>query len=155
MGEFSRTRRDTAEVPHAVGAVWDVLADPAAVARLTPLVSSIDVDDQQRWVWSLRGVPVPGRRLDLTMTEEMTFRPLTRIEFTHPPFSRAVEAGAEGHYALEPVASGTRLTIELTVTARLPLPALAAPAVHTVMHQVLDRMGDRFAANLLAELDRG
>ena len=155
MGVFSRTRHDTAEVPHPVGAVWGVLTDPAAVARLTPLVSSIDVDDQQRWVWHLRGVPVPGRRLDLTMTQEMTFRPQSRIEFTHPPFSRAVEAGADGHYALEPVAAGTRLTIELTITARLPLPSLTAPAVHTVMHQVLDRMGDRFAANLLAELDRG
>jgi hypothetical protein len=83
----------------------------------------------------------------------MTFRPQRRIEFTHPPLSRAVEAGADGHYALEPVPAGTRLTIELTVTARLPLPGLAAPAVQTVMHQVLDRMGDRFAANLLAELE--
>ncbi len=155
MGVFSRTRRDTADVPHPVGAVWDLLADPAAVARLTPLVSSIDVDEQQRWVWCLRGVPVPGRRLDLTMTQEMTFSPQERIEFTHPPFTRAVEAGADGHYVLEPVPTGTRLTIELTVTARLPLPGLAAPAVHTVMHQVLDRMGDRFAANLLTELDRG
>ena len=53
------------------------------------------------------------------------------------------------------MATGTRLAIEMTVTARLPLPSLAAPAVHAVMHQVLDRMGDRFAANLLAELDRG
>ena len=46
MATFSRTRRDTAVVSHPVDAVWDVLVDPAAVARLTPLVASIDVDDQ-------------------------------------------------------------------------------------------------------------
>ncbi|HEX6148497.1 CoxG family protein [Nocardioides sp.] len=154
MASFSRTRRDTADVPHPVEAVWEVLVDPDAIARLTPLVSSIDVDDDGRWIWCLQGVPAPGRRFDLTMTEEMTFQPRTRIEFTHAPLERGVAAGADGRYTLDPVDDGTRLSIELTVTARLPLPGLAAPAVHTVMQQVLDRMGTRFAANLLEELDR-
>ncbi len=151
---FARTRRDTAEVPHPVEAVWEVLIDPDSVARLTPLVSTIEVDDAGRWIWCLQGVPAPGRHLDLTMTQEMTFRPPELIEFTHPPLDRALAAGAEGSYTLEPVDVGTRLSIELTVTARLPLPGLAAPAVHTVMQQVLDRMGSRFATNLTTELER-
>ena len=152
MGVFSRTRRDTADVPHPVGAVWDLLADPAAVARLTPLVSSIDVDEQQRWVWSLRGVPIPGHRLDLTMTEEMTFTPQSRIEFTHAELEDSARAGADGFYGLEPTDEGTRLTIELTVTARLPLPGLARPAVEATMQRGLTQMGNRFAANMLREL---
>lgn len=154
MANFSRTRRDTADVPHPVDAVWGLLVDPGAVARLTPLVASIDVDDQGRWVWCLSRVPVPGRRLDLTMTEEMTFTPQTRIEFTHPPLEPGVRAGADGHYLLEPIAGGTRLSIELTVTAQLPLPGVARPAVEAAMHQVLNQMGQRFATNMLRELRR-
>jgi carbon monoxide dehydrogenase subunit G len=87
------------------------------------------------------------------MTQEMTFRRPELIEFTHPPLDRVLAAGAEGSYTLEPVDQGTRLSIDLTVTARLPLPGLAAPAVHTVMQQVLDRMGSRFATNLTTELE--
>lgn len=154
MATFSRTRRDVAEVPHPVDRVWDLLVDPGQVARLTPLVASIDVDDQGRWIWRLSRVPVPGRRVDLTMTEEMTFTPQTRIEFTHPPLDSGVSAGAHGHYLLEPAEAGTRLSIELTVTARLPLPGVARPAVEAAMHQVLNQMGHRFAANMLRELGR-
>ena len=154
MGTFSRTRRDTADVPHPVDAVWDLLVDPAAVARLTPLVGSIDVDEHGRWVWCLQRVPVPGRRLDLTMTEEMSFDPKRRIEFTSAPLGDGIRAGADGHYVLEPLDGATRLSIELTVTAQLPLPSLARPAVQATMQQVLNHMGNRFAANMLAELGR-
>ena len=155
MATFSRTRRDVAEVPHSVDAVWGLLVDPAAVARLTPLVASIDVDDEGRWVWCLSRVPMPGQRVDLTMTEEMTFTPQTRIDFAHPPLESGVRAGAQGHYLLEPVDDGTRLSIELTVTARLPLPGMARPAVEAAMHQVLNQMGQRFATNMLRELGGG
>lgn len=155
MATFSHTRRDTAEVPHPVEAVWDLLVDPEAIARFTPLVARIDVDDQGRWVWCLSRVPLPGRRLDLTMTEDMTFTPRTRIEFTHDPLTDGVRAGAEGHYGLEPTDAGTRLSIELTVSARLPIPGVARPAVEAAMHQALNQMGNRFSARLLAELDSG
>ncbi len=153
MATFSRTRRDVAEVPHSVDAVWALLVDPAAVARLTPLVASIDVDGEGRWIWCLQRVPLPGRRLDLTMTEEMTFTPRSRIEFTHPPLGQGVKAGAEGHYELEPQGDdATRLGIELTVTAQLPLPGVARRAVEGAMQQVLTQMGNRFAHNMLREL---
>ena len=153
MPTFSRTRRDVAEVPHPVDAVWGLLVDPDAVARLTPLVASIDVDDEGRWVWFLQRVPLPGHRLDLTMTEEMTFTPQTRIEFTHPPLGEGVKAGAEGHYELESRGEGaTRLGIELTVTAQLPVPGVARRAVEAAMQQVLTQMGNRFAHNMLREL---
>ena len=153
MATFTSTRRDVADVPHPVDAVWGLLVDPDAVARLTPLVASIDVDDQERWIWCLQRVPVPGRRLDLTMTEEMTFTPQARIEFTHPPLGDGVKAGAQGHYALEPLGDrATRLGIELTVTAQLPLPGVARRAVEAAMHQVLTQMGNRFAQNMQREL---
>jgi len=153
VATFTRSRRDTADVPHPVEAVWDLLVDPDAVARMTPLVARIEARDD-RWRWCLQGVPLPGRSLDLTMDEDMTFRPQSRIEFTHPPLERHLQAGASGHYALEPSAAGTLLTIDLTVSARLPLPGLAGPAVTTTMAQVLRQMGTRFATNLLAELER-
>lgn len=152
MATFTRTRKDTADVPHPVEAVWGLLVDPDAIARLTPLVSRIVVDGQGRWVWSLQRVPVPGRLLDLSMTQEMTFTPQRRIEFTHTPLEDGVRAGADGFYGLEPIDDGTRLTIEITVTARLPLPGLARPAVEATMQQVLTQMGNRFAANMLREL---
>jgi len=152
MATFSRTRRDTADVPHPVDAVWDLLVDPGAVARLTPLVASIDVGREGRWVWCLSRVPVPGRLVDVTMTEEMTFVPRSRIDFTHAPLEDGIRAGAEGHYLLEPVDGGTRLSIELTVRARLPLPGVARPAVEATMQQVLNHMGQRFATNMQREL---
>ena len=137
-------------------AVWGLLVDPDAVARLTPLVASIDVDQEGRWVWCLQRVPLPGHRFDLTMTEEMTFVPQTRIEFTHGPLGDGVKAGATGHYELEPVGeSATRLGIELTVTAQLPVPALARRAIEPAMQQVLTHMGNRFAHNMLRELGSG
>lgn len=152
MATFSRTRRDTADIGHDVDAVWELLSEPATVARLTPLVARIEADGDT-WVWHLQGVPLAGRVVDLTMTEQMTFAPRTRIAFTHEPLTSGIVAGAEGHYGLEPVDDGTRLTIELTVTARLPLPAVARPAVQSAMSQVLRHMGGRFAANMLRELD--
>jgi carbon monoxide dehydrogenase subunit G len=152
VATFTRTRKDTADVPHPVEAVWGLLVDPDAIARLTPLVSRIVVDGQGRWVWSLQRVPVPGRLLDLSMTQEMTFTPQRRIEFTHTPLEDGARAGADGFYGLEPIDDGTRLTIEITVTARLPLPGLARPAVEATMQQVLTQMGNRFAANMLREL---
>ena len=152
MATFTRSRRDTADVPHPVDAVWDLLVDPDAIARMTPMVSRIEANGDQ-WLWCLQGVPLPGRALDLSMLETMVFEPQTRIEFTHGPLERHLQAGAEGHYALEPAGEGaTRLTIDLTVSARLPIPGLARPAVHTAMAQVLRQMGARFATNLLREL---
>ncbi|MGZ5399244.1 MAG: hypothetical protein ACXWDL_10715, partial [Nocardioides sp.] len=78
--------------------------------------------------------------------------PQTRIEFSHAPLEDHARAGADGFYGLEPIDEGTRLSIELTITARLPLPGLARPAVQAAMHQVLNQMGNRFAANMLREL---
>ena len=154
MALFSSTRRDVAEVPHPVEAVWEILVDPDAVARLTPLVASIDVDDQGRWVWCLQRVPLPGHRFDLVMTEEMEFTPQRRIDFSHGPLGHGSRAGARGHYLLEPLDGATRLSIELTVTAQLPLPGLARGAVEPAMHRVLTQMGNRFAANMLRELSQ-
>ncbi|GAA1478393.1 hypothetical protein GCM10009623_28390 [Nocardioides aestuarii] len=154
MATFSRSRRDTADVPHPVDAVWELLVDPDAVARLTPMVARIEADGDQ-WLWCLQGVPLPGRALDLSMLETMSFTPQSRIDFTHGELERHLQAGAEGHYGLEPASDdGTRLTIDLTITARLPIPGVARPAVHTAMSQVLRHMGDRFASNMLRELDR-
>lgn len=152
MAVFTSTRRDVADVPHDVAAVWELLVDPEDVARLTPLVQSIEVDDRDRWIWCLPRVPVLGRRLDLTMSQQMTFTPRERIDFTHEPLGAGARAGAEGRYLLEPTDGGTRLSIELTVSAQLPLPSIAGAAVRVAMQQVLNHMGDRFAHNMLAEL---
>jgi carbon monoxide dehydrogenase subunit G len=149
---FSRTRQDTAEIPHPVEDVWALLVDPGAVARLTPMVSRIDARGDDVWVWCLQGVPLSGKVVDLTMTEQMSFEPQTRIDFTHEPLESGIVAGAQGFYELEPSDAGTRLTIDLTVSARLPLPGLARPAVQTAMAQVLRHMGTRFASNMLREL---
>ena len=154
MATFSGRRHDVAEVPYPVEAVWELLVDSAEVARMTPLVHSIEVDDQGRWVWHLRKVPLLGRGIDLTMTEEMDFTPTSRIEFRHGPLGGGSRAGAEGHYALESVAGRTRLEIDLTVRAQLPVPGVTRAAVQPAMHGVLAQMGHRFAANMLAELRR-
>jgi hypothetical protein len=60
--------------------------------------------------------------------------------------------GAEGYYELADVVGGTHLKISLTLQVELPLPALAGRAVNRVIEATIERMGDRFSANLLAEL---
>jgi hypothetical protein len=83
----------------------------------------------------------------------MTFDPETRIEYTHaPPAGTTERTGVEGWYRLDDVEDGTRLRISLTIDAQLPLPRSSGFAVRKVMGTVVDRMGDRFAANLLAHL---
>ena len=154
MATFAGRRHDVAEVPHPVDAVWDLLVDPDQVARMTPLVHAIEVDDRDRWVWHLRKVPLLGRGVDLTMTQEMDFTPTSRIEFRHGALGPGSRAGAEGFYSLGSVPAGTRLEIDLTVRVQLPVPGLTRAAVQTAIHGVLAQMGHRFAANLLAELRR-
>ncbi|WP_432476811.1 SRPBCC family protein [Nocardioides sp. GXQ0305] len=154
MATFSGRRHDVAEVPHPVEAVWELLVDPDQIARMTPLVHSIEVDEQERWVWHLHKVPLLGRGVDLTMTQEMDFTPTSRIDFRHPPLGPRSRAGAEGHYLLAPVHGATRLEIDLTVRVQLPVPGVTRAAVQPAIHGVLVQMGHRFATNLLAELRR-
>ena len=80
-----------------------------------------------------------------------------RIGFSHdPPPGRAERAGVNGWYSLEPSGPGaTRLETSLEICVELPLPRVAGSAVRTPKKGVMAQMGDRFATNLLAHLDRG
>jgi hypothetical protein len=60
--------------------------------------------------------------------------------------------GAQGRYDLADIPTGVHLAISLTITADLPLPKAAGPAVRSVMRRTLTMMGDKFSANLLADL---
>ena len=71
---------------------------------------------------------------------------------TSPPAGNTERTGVEGWYQLDDVDGGTRLRISLTIDAQLPLPKSSGFAVRKVMSSVVDRMGDRFAVNLLNHL---
>ncbi|HEV7173210.1 SRPBCC family protein [Pedococcus sp.] len=146
MTDFTASKRSTAEVPFARDAVWQVLTDARQVARLTPMVRSIEPHDDL-WVWKLAPIEVLGRSVGLSFTEQMTFTPQERIVYTHTPAS-GERAGVEGTYVLASSGQGTRLTIDLGVSVDLPFPRLARPAVQTSMHAVIAAMGAGFAHNL-------
>jgi hypothetical protein len=83
----------------------------------------------------------------------MTFAEGGRIEYTHqPPNGTRERAGAEGWYDLDDADGGTRLKISLTLEVDLPLPRSAGPAVRRVMQATMNRMGDKFSANLMHHL---
>lgn len=157
MNRFSATTMSEAVVAAERSRIWAVLTDPVLLPRLTPLLKKIDTDGD-RWRWHLVGLSVLGVGISPVFTERMTFDTGdgdgSRIDYTHEPPPGARETtGAEGWYVLtdEP-GGGTRLAISLGLTVELPLPQLAGPAVTAVMKETMQRMGDRFSANLLQHL---
>ncbi len=151
MTRFAATKRSSAVVPHDRAAVWSVLVDPAQVARLTPMVRSIEPDGEL-WHWRLAPIELLGRSVGLSFTERMEFTPQERIRYSHVPEGDE-RAGVEGTYTLADARSsdgrsGTRLGIVLEVHVDLPFPSLAEPAVQASMHAVLASMGAGFAHQL-------
>src|SRR5688572_4453086 len=109
MATFSTSTRNAATVTAGVPEVWDVLTDPALVARLTPFLHTVRPEGEH-WVWQMTKVPVLGRSFSFTFRERMAFDPRSRIEFTHDPAPGADEAaGVAGWYALQEHPGGTRL----------------------------------------------
>jgi carbon monoxide dehydrogenase subunit G len=146
MTVFSASKRSTAVVPFSREAVWSVLSDAGQVARLTPMVRSIE-DHGGTWLWKLAPIEVLGKSVGLSFTERMDLRPVERIEFTHTP-SGEERAGVEGTYTLSENGSGTQLAIDLGVHVDLPVPRIAKPAVQASMQAVIGAMGAGFAHNL-------
>ena len=153
MPVFSASKRSTAVVPHSRDAVWAVLSDAKQVAKLTPMVRSIE-DHGETWLWKLAPIEVLGKSIGLTFTERMEFSPKERIVYTHAPQGHE-RAGVEGTYALADSGDGTRLSIELGVDVDLPFPRLAKPAVQASMQAVIAAMGVGFAHNLERQLTTG
>lgn len=156
MATFSATKVSEATVAHPRDLVWDVLTDPEAIARLTPMVASITAADDL-WHWQLVKIPVLGQSFELGFTEVMTQDPKERITFRHAPAARqqgegTERAGTDGQYDLSDAGKGeTHLRIELTVTVDLPFPRLAKPAVQTTMQGVLAAMGSGFGRSIEKE----
>jgi carbon monoxide dehydrogenase subunit G len=136
--------------------IWDVLVDPDLVADLTPFVRRI-VADGHHWRWEMGGLEVLGRSVTPAFTERMVLDEPERIEFHHdPPEGVREKSSVEGWYDLssvpEDAGGGTALVTDLTISLDLPLPGVAGSAVKGAMRRVIDTMGHRFSANLLAHL---
>ena len=152
MNRFSAQTASDAVVAADRSAIWSALTDPELLPRLTPFVEDIEADGDL-WRWQLSRLPVLGASLVPCFTERMAFEPESRITYTHaPPPGARERTGVDGWYALDDVDEGTRLRIELGITVELPLPKTSGFAVRRVMTSVVDRMGDRFAVNLLDHL---
>jgi hypothetical protein len=132
--------------------IWDALVDPALLPELTPFLKHIHADGEH-WRWEMQRIPVLATALRPEFTERMTFTPHERIEFTHaPPDGTSERTGVEGWYTLDETGGGTLLRTSLEICIDVPLPRSSGFAVRGVMRGVIDRMGDRFAANLLRHL---
>ena len=152
MSTFSVTVDSAADVAADRREVWVRLADPDTLVRLTPLLTRIEADGDS-WTWHLVELAGLGTGLTPVFTEHMVFDPESSIVFTHRPGPGARErVGAEGRYDLADSPAGVHLAISLTITADLPLPRSAGPAVRAVMRRTMTMVGDRFSANLLADL---
>lgn len=152
MARFSASTSSTAVVPAERAEIWRTLTDPTMLPKLTPYLDKISVDGDH-WRWEMARLPVLSVSVAPSFTEKMEFDPQERIEFTHSePPGVDEKAAAEGTYELEDVPGGTRLSIEMTLEVDLPLPRAAAGAVQRVMRGVMQRMGEKFATNLMAHL---
>ena len=139
-------------LPNPVERVWAALTDPDLLARLTPLLRSIDADGDV-WTWHMVRIAALGVSITPSFTERMVFTGQERIEYSHEPPAGAKErAGAEGWYQLSDAPGGTRLAISLSLCVDLPLPRAASRPVQGVMTSTMKRTGDRFSKNLLDHL---
>ncbi len=152
MTWFTSARESEAVLAADRSAIWDILIDPDAIARLTPFLERIDADGDL-WVWHLGNIQVLGNEISPSFTEKMTFDEGHHINFTHqPPAGSAEKAGADGAYTLTDTDAGTHLAIRLEVSVDLPLPKITSRAVGTAMKAVIASMGNGFAKRLEAEL---
>ena len=153
MATFTATTRNREVVPAGRAEIWEALTDPTLLPRLTPYLDTITVDGHHSR-GEMTTLPVLSVSVAPSFTELMEFEEHSRIEFTHdPPAGQDEKAAAEGKYHLEDAGPGrTDLSIELTLEVDLPLPRVAAPAVGRVMKGVMDRMGQKFATNLMDHL---
>lgn len=153
MARFTATTDSDAIVPADRMQIWAALTDPQLLPELTPLLHRIDADGDT-WTWHMARISALGVSISPSFTERMRFDTGHRIEYTHqPPPGVRERAGAEGWYELTDTEGGTQLKISLTLDVDLPLPRSAAPAVCKVMQATMNRMGERFSANLLRHLD--
>lgn len=153
MTNFIQSTTAEAIVPVERQKIWDVLVDPAMIARFTPFISEI-VERDGHWIWTMSGLKVLGKGFSATFTEKMTLEEMVRIEFTHdPPTRQGERAAVNGYYALSDVEGGTHLETRLEVCTDLPLPRLSGAAVRGSMKGVMGVMGDRFSQNLLDHFD--
>ena len=151
MTRFTSSTQSEAVVTASRQQVWDILTDPDAIARLTPFVSSIE-EDGDIWRWHMGRIPGLPVSFAPTFTERMSFEPMDRIDYEHAPVGGREPAAVKGWYVLDDHPQGTKLGIYLEICVALPLPKVAAGSVQKVMGEVMRRMGDRFAAQMLKEL---
>ena len=152
MATFRARDRSTAVLRSPRSEVWAALTDAALIAKITPYVTSIDVEGD-RWTWRMGTIPVLGLSVAPKFTEVMELHPQDRIVFTHDPERPDEMTSVNGTYDLTDHADGgTDVSIDLQIACNLPLPGLARPAVERVMAGVVKHMGTVFSRNLLKHL---
>lgn len=150
---FRSRNQSRGDVPAPRQTVWEVLTDPEALTEMTPLLKGITVDGD-RWCWQMAGIRALGVEVAPSFTERMRFDAPSRIEFRHEPPPGSVErAAADGVYELTELAPDrTHLSIDLTLSVELPLPAFSRRAVEKVMTSTMARTGEVFAERLARRL---
>jgi len=152
MATFTARNRSSAALRSPRPEVWATLVDAQLMAKMTPYVTSIDVEGE-KWLWRMGTIPVLGVSVAPRFTEVMEFEPEERIQFHHDPSRSEEMTAVEGTYLLaERTDGGTDVSIDLEITCKLPLPGLARMAVQGVMLQVVKHMGVVFSRNLLKHL---
>jgi uncharacterized protein YndB with AHSA1/START domain len=152
MATFRARDRSSAVLRSPRSEVWAALTDADLIARMTPYVTSIDVDGD-RWTWRMGTIPVLGISVAPTFTEVMELEPEDRILFTHDPGKPHEMTSVTGTYDLvDHPGGGTEVSIDLEIACTLPLPGLTRPAVERVMAGVVKHMGAVFSRNLLKHL---
>jgi carbon monoxide dehydrogenase subunit G len=152
MATFRARDRSSAVLRSPRSEVWAALTDADLIAQITPYVTSIDVDGD-RWTWRMGTIPVLHVSVAPQFTEVMQLEPEERIRFHHDPARTDEMTAVEGTYELaDHPGGGTEVSIDLEISARLPLPGLTRPAVERVMAGVVKHMGAVFSRNLLKHL---
>ena len=113
MATFRARDRSSAVLRSPRSEVWAALTDADLIAKITPYVTSIDVEGD-RWTWRMGTIPVLGISVAPKFTEVMELHPQDRIVFTHDPDRPDEMTAVNGTYDLTDHADGgTDVSIDL------------------------------------------
>ena len=128
--------------------VWDVLNDPARMARLLPGVEGFEVQDERRWTASVK-VPLGMGSLNLKFAfEKLEERPIEYARLNAKGQGVGAIVGLDTQFYLTPVGERTSMRWEADVRVVGPIGSMGQRVFQPIVNQQVTNVLDALAAQV-------